>query len=87
MSTPTTYVSGLENVLMGDDGFGPAAVRAFEAEYVVGPIVTFVAPLWGFFPPAPRLARPPIAAIPAPAMFPGQFPLVRRRTALALHLR
>lgn len=28
-----TYVLGLGNVLMGDDGFGPAAVRAFEAEY------------------------------------------------------
>jgi len=27
---------------MGDDGFGPAAVRAFEAEYVVGPDVTVV---------------------------------------------
>jgi hydrogenase maturation protease len=42
MSVPTTYVLGLGNVLMGDDGFGPAAVRAFEAEYVVGPDVLVV---------------------------------------------
>ena len=28
-------VLGLGNVLMGDDGLGPAAVRAFEAEYAV----------------------------------------------------
>jgi len=35
MATPTTYVLGLGNVLMGDDGFGPAVVRAFEAEYLV----------------------------------------------------
>ena len=32
-----TSVLGLGNVLMGDDGLGPAVVRAFEAEYVVGP--------------------------------------------------
>jgi hydrogenase maturation protease len=30
-------VLGLGNVLMGDDGLGPVAVRAFEAEYVVPP--------------------------------------------------
>jgi hydrogenase maturation protease len=35
-------VLGLGNVLMGDDGFGPAAVRAFEAEYTVGPEVTVI---------------------------------------------
>jgi hydrogenase maturation protease len=39
---PTTYVLGLGNVLMGDDGFGPAVVQAFEAEYVVGPQVSVV---------------------------------------------
>jgi hydrogenase maturation protease len=39
---PTTYVLGLGNVLMGDDGFGPAVVHAFEAEYVVGPNVAVV---------------------------------------------
>jgi hydrogenase maturation protease len=32
----TTYVLGLGNVLMGDDGFGPAVVRAFEEQYVCG---------------------------------------------------
>lgn len=42
MTMPTTYVLGLGNVLMGDDGFGPAAVRAFEAEYVVGPTVCVI---------------------------------------------
>ena len=42
MTMPTTYVLGLGNVLMGDDGFGPAAVRAFEAEYVVGPTVSVI---------------------------------------------
>lgn len=31
-----TYVLGIGNVLMGDDGFGPAVVRAFEAAYFVG---------------------------------------------------
>jgi hydrogenase maturation protease len=31
------FVLGLGNVLMGDDGLGPVAVRAFEAEYVVPP--------------------------------------------------
>jgi len=30
-----TYVLGLGNVLMGDDGFGPAVARQFEAEYEV----------------------------------------------------
>jgi hydrogenase maturation protease len=35
-------VLGLGNVLMGDDGFGPAVVQAFEAEYVVGPQVSVV---------------------------------------------
>jgi hydrogenase maturation protease len=35
-------VLGLGNVLMGDDGFGPAVVRAFEAEYVTGPDVTVI---------------------------------------------
>jgi hydrogenase maturation protease len=29
-------VLGLGNVLMGDDGLGPAVVNAFEAEYAVG---------------------------------------------------
>jgi hydrogenase maturation protease len=31
-----THVLGLGNALMGDDGFGPAVIRAFEAEYAVG---------------------------------------------------
>lgn len=31
-----TYVLGIGNVLMGDDGFGPAVVRAFESAYQVG---------------------------------------------------
>jgi hydrogenase maturation protease len=30
------YVLGIGNVLMGDDGFGPAVVRAFGAEYEFG---------------------------------------------------
>jgi hydrogenase maturation protease len=30
-------ILGLGNVLMGDDGFGPAAVRAFEAAYLADP--------------------------------------------------
>ena len=42
MSLPTTYVLGLGNVLMGDDGFGPTVVQAFLAEYVVGPSVDVV---------------------------------------------
>lgn len=42
MSSPTTYVLGLGNVLMGDDGWGPAVVRQFESEYVVGPSVEVV---------------------------------------------
>lgn len=37
-----TLVLGLGNVLMGDDGFGPAAVRAFEAEYIVPPDVAVI---------------------------------------------
>ena len=37
-----TYVLGLGNVLMGDDGFGPAAVRAFNERYDVGPDVEVV---------------------------------------------
>jgi hydrogenase maturation protease len=37
-----TNVLGLGNVLMGDDGFGPAVVQAFEAEYVVGPDVSVI---------------------------------------------
>jgi hydrogenase maturation protease len=31
---PHTFVLGLGNTLMGDDGFGPAVVRAFEAQYI-----------------------------------------------------
>ena len=31
-----TYVLGLGNVLMGDDGFGPYVARLFDAEYEVG---------------------------------------------------
>jgi hydrogenase maturation protease len=30
---PQTFVLGLGNTLMGDDGFGPAVVRAFEDRY------------------------------------------------------
>lgn len=30
------YVLGIGNVLMGDDGFGPSVVRAFEAAYDAG---------------------------------------------------
>jgi hydrogenase maturation protease len=37
-----TYVLGLGNVLMGDDGFGPAVVRAFDERYEVGPEVEVV---------------------------------------------
>lgn len=36
------YVLGLGNVLMGDDGFGPVVVRAFDAECEVGPDVEVV---------------------------------------------
>lgn len=39
---PRTYVLGLGNVLMGDDGFGPAAVRAFLERYDVGPEVEVI---------------------------------------------
>lgn len=35
-------VLGLGNVLMGDDGFGPAVVRAFEETYDAGPEVCVV---------------------------------------------
>lgn len=35
MPAPSTFVLGLGNVLMGDDGFGPAVIHAFEAEYDV----------------------------------------------------
>lgn len=40
--SPRTYVLGLGNVLMGDDGFGPAAVRAFEETFATGPDVEVV---------------------------------------------
>jgi hydrogenase maturation protease len=33
------FVLGLGNVLMGDDGFGPAVVRALEETYETGPNV------------------------------------------------
>lgn len=36
---PTTYVLALGNVLMSDDGLGPAVLRAFDQHYVVGPDV------------------------------------------------
>ena len=39
---PTTYVLGLGNVLMSDDGWGPAVLRAFEEQYVVGPGVEVI---------------------------------------------
>ena len=32
-----TYVLGLGNVLMGDDGFGPYVARIFEEQYELGP--------------------------------------------------
>jgi hydrogenase maturation protease len=32
----TTFILGLGNVLMGDDGFGPYVARLFDAEYEVG---------------------------------------------------
>jgi hydrogenase maturation protease len=35
-------VLGLGNVLMGDDGLGPVAVRTFEAEYIVPPDVQMI---------------------------------------------
>ena len=35
MDRTATYVLGLGNVLMGDDGFGPAVVRAFDEQYAV----------------------------------------------------
>jgi hydrogenase maturation protease len=38
----TAWVLGLGNVLMGDDGFGPASVRAFEEQYAPGPDVQVV---------------------------------------------
>lgn len=39
---PVVSVLGLGNVLMGDDGFGPAVVRAFEDRYEVGSDVAVV---------------------------------------------
>ena len=42
MARTATYVLGLGNVLMGDDGFGPAVVRAFEEQYAVASDVTVV---------------------------------------------
>ncbi len=33
---PSTFILGLGNVLMGDDGLGPYVARLFEAEYEVG---------------------------------------------------
>ena len=36
---PTTYVLSLGNVLMSDDGLGPAVLHAFQEQYVVGPDV------------------------------------------------
>jgi hydrogenase maturation protease len=42
MSLPTTYVLGLGNVLMGDDGFGPVVVKTFLNEYIVGAAVDVV---------------------------------------------
>ena len=39
---PRTFVLGLGNVLMGDDGFGPAVIDAFTARYDVGPGVEVV---------------------------------------------
>ena len=39
---PTTYVLGLGNVLMSDDGLGPAVLRAFDEQYAVGTDVTVV---------------------------------------------
>jgi hydrogenase maturation protease len=36
------YVLGLGNVLMGDDGFGPAVVREFSATHAVGADVEVV---------------------------------------------
>ena len=37
-----TFILGLGNVLMGDDGFGPFVVRAFEAQYELGPGVEVI---------------------------------------------
>ncbi len=36
------YVLGIGNVLMGDDGFGPSVVRAFDAAYDAGSDVEVV---------------------------------------------
>lgn len=36
------HILGLGNVLMGDDGFGPAVVRAFDAQYEAGDDVDVV---------------------------------------------
>jgi hydrogenase maturation protease len=37
-----TFVLGLGNILMGDDGFGPAVINAFSQRYAVGPDVEVV---------------------------------------------
>jgi hydrogenase maturation protease len=37
-----THVLGLGNVLMGDDGFGPSVVHAFESAFHVGPGVEVI---------------------------------------------
>jgi hydrogenase maturation protease len=42
MTAPSIFVLGLGNVLMGDDGVGPAVVRAFEAQYIVPPDVAVI---------------------------------------------
>jgi hydrogenase maturation protease len=39
---PATYVLSLGNVLMSDDGLGPAVLRAFDEQYVVGPDVSVI---------------------------------------------
>lgn len=41
-SGPVAHVLGLGNVLMGDDGFGPAVIRALEEEYAFGSDVSVV---------------------------------------------
>jgi hydrogenase maturation protease len=38
----STSLLGLGNVLMGDDGFGPAVVHAFESTYVIPPDLLIV---------------------------------------------
>lgn len=39
---PTTYVLGLGNVLMSDDGFGPSVISALDQQFVVGPDVAVI---------------------------------------------